>query len=362
MHLHDLLTKKNANLSFSEGVSPSRLTINGELVLGIMLPAGRAHEIRIMGAADYPHFRLGLQDVGFMAAIAPAAAAIAERATVRLAFEAPSGRARREFSVGPEAPTPLFAPDIFDLPDPFAKADLVIETDRLAYDLFIGSSGRVSRDPLYRLARGRGVEIGPGPKPQILNSSTTEVIYVEEKPAEEWLATYKTGASDEAWARAGYRIGKAHELPVDDGSLDFIFSSHVIEHLYNPLGHFDHWRRKLKRGGLVLGVVPCAEGTKDFVLPQTSIEDLLAEYAGGAYSAPLSTYVRWVRHHRPHLADPAAMAEQLFQDRFSIHVHVYDSVSIGVLLQRLVRSHGFDNYRVSYKRNAKDFIFALRAG
>jgi len=360
MHLHDLLTKGHPSLIASDGAEPFRLTLNGEVVLGVRLPKGRVGALRMPRASEYPHIAAGNADVGFLAAIAPESGGDG-RTSVTMRFENADGQTSKSVRVGPEAPQPLFLPSMLDLADPFAPADLVIETDRLSHDLFIGSSRRVSRAPLYRLARGRGVEIGPGPKPQILNSAATEVIYVEEKPAEEWLSTYKTGASDAAWTGAGYRIGKAHDLPVDDRSLDFIFSSHVLEHLYNPLGHFDHWRRKLKPGGYCLCVVPGADGTKDFVLPPTSVEALVGEYQTGDFAIPGAAYLQWVKRHRPHLADPEATAEQLFRDRFSIHVHVYDNQTINALLRRLTERHGFDAFRVSYQRNAKDFIFALRA-
>lgn len=362
MHLHDLLTKGNANLAVSEGVVPSRLTLNGELTLGVLLPKGRAHFLLMRNASEHPQFAAGLNDIGLVAALSPDVRADSSRMNVRILFRNASGETGLVASVGPEAARPLLIPDLLALPDPFSPADLMIETEKSSTDLFVGGSGRVNREPLYSLARGIGVEIGPGPRPQILNTKDTQVIYVEEKPAEEWLATYKTGASDAAWSSAGYRIGKAHDLPVDDGSLDFIFSSHVLEHLYNPLGHFDHWRRKLKPGGLILCVVPGADGTKDFVLPPTSIEELLEEHRAGGYTTPFSVYARWVRRQRPHDLDADVTARQLFDEGFSIHVHVYDYITVNVLLRRLVAYHGYDAFRIRYKRNAKDFIFALRAG
>jgi hypothetical protein len=76
----------------------------------------------------------------------------------------------------------------------------------------------------------------------------------------------------------------------------------------------------------------------------------------------LSAYAHWVRHHRPHLADPDGTAQELYDEKFSIHVHVYDFVTINILMRRLVAAHGYDAFRVRYKRNAKDFILALRAG
>ena len=62
---------------------------------------------------------------------------------------------------------------------------------------------------------------------------------------------------------------------VEDGSLGFIFSSHVFEHLANPLGHLEHWYAKLRHGGLIVGIVPDVGGSKDYVFEPCSVTGLL---------------------------------------------------------------------------------------
>jgi hypothetical protein len=118
------------------------------------------------------------------------------------------------------------------------------------------------------MARGRGVEIGPGPSPRIVPSDATEVIYPERYGKEEYLK-YNHGYSklgtniEEMWKR--YLVGGAHQIPDDLVDQDFIFSSHVIEHLPNPLGHFGLWYSRLHPGGVVLGIVPALRGCFDFM-------------------------------------------------------------------------------------------------
>ncbi len=361
MHFQYLLEKGNKALKTSDGVTAARAKFNGELVLGLRLPAGEKSRVVVFGASEYSHIQCGLDDIGLVASVNGGALLGSKQEALRLSFVNGDDRVTRETIIVDSHPTPVLAPNLMDLSDPFQTADLVIEADRPGASIFLGSSRRVDREPLYRLARGAGVEIGPGPKPQILNGPTVSVLYVEEKHADDWLSTYKTNASGDVWDGANYRIGKAHDLPVEDGSLDFIFSSHVVEHLYNPLGHFDHWRSKLKSGGLVLAVIPASDGTKDFVFPPTSILDLVEEHKSGQYAAPISAYRRWVRALQPHHNDPDAVADQYFADKFSIHVHVYDFITINNLLRRCVQSHGYSGYRVYYKRNSKDFLVALKA-
>jgi SAM-dependent methyltransferase len=354
MHLHDLLERGNRGMAVSDGVRPARRTVDGDVVLGVELPAGRASRVTLVGASAHPHLA-GREDIGF-----GVAADAGTTASVTASYVSGGDRvSRRTTTAGPY--TRLLLPSLLDLPDPFARADLVIDCEGPSTAVFLGSSGITPRQALYRLARGNGVEIGPGPRPQIHNTATTRVSYVEEMPAEEWKTLYRGDASADAWSAPGYMIGKAHELPVEDGSLDFIFSSHVLEHLYNPLGHFEHWRRKLRPGGLVLGVVPSVDGTKDFLQAPTSLLALLEEQRAGGFVVPLSAYERWMRAMQPAGADTSAVARKWFDDRVSIHVHVYDYVTITNLLRHCVRTLGYADYRLLFKPNAKDFAFALKA-
>ncbi len=360
MHLHYLLDRGNRSVSASEGVAPARRRVEGETMLGIAMPAGRPSRLTLVGASAHPHFA-GLEDLGFGVTVESPGPAPVGPECITVSWVAGTQRVSRVTSVHADAYTRLLVPNLLDLPDPFARADLVIDCPGLAQEVFIGSSGATPRQALYRLAQGTGVEIGPGPRPQIHNSETTRVTYVEEVVAEEWAALYRQDASAEAWKHPDYRIGKAHQLPVADGSLDFVFSSHVLEHLYNPLGHFDHWRQKLRPGGLVLGVVPAVEGTKDFVQPTTRLLGLVEEHRAGGFAVPLSAFETWVSAMQPGHRDPLALARKHYEQRLSIHVHVYDYVTINNLLRHCVQAHGYSDYRLFFKRNAKDFVFALKA-
>lgn len=45
-------------------------------------------------------------------------------------------------------------------------------------------------------------------------------------------------------------------LPFEDGSQQYVLSSHVVEHIPDVLGAFDEWERVLSDGGLVFMIVP----------------------------------------------------------------------------------------------------------
>lgn len=48
----------------------------------------------------------------------------------------------------------------------------------------------------------------------------------------------------------------AYKLLEKDASLDFVFSSHLLEHLERPLDAIDEWEKKLKVGGVLFMYLP----------------------------------------------------------------------------------------------------------
>lgn len=58
--------------------------------------------------------------------------------------------------------------------------------------------------------------------------------------------------------------GDAMELPA--GPFDFVFSSHCLEHLANPIAALEHWKTRLRAGGVLFLYLPHPEMT--YWLPQ----------------------------------------------------------------------------------------------
>lgn len=48
--------------------------------------------------------------------------------------------------------------------------------------------------------------------------------------------------------------GDAMDLPA--GEFDFIFSSHCLEHLANPVAALEHWQQRLRAGGVLFLYLP----------------------------------------------------------------------------------------------------------
>ena len=66
--------------------------------------------------------------------------------------------------------------------------------------------------------------------------------------------------------------GDAMKLPAE--TYDFVFSSHALEHLANPIAALEHWKTRLRRGGVLFLYLPSKEMT--YWLPQHNRKHLHA--------------------------------------------------------------------------------------
>lgn len=58
--------------------------------------------------------------------------------------------------------------------------------------------------------------------------------------------------------------GDAMELP--HGQFDYVFSSHCLEHLPNPIAALEHWKTRIRSGGVLFLYLPHPE--MEYWLPQ----------------------------------------------------------------------------------------------
>ncbi|MGD0278250.1 MAG: class I SAM-dependent methyltransferase [Smithella sp.] len=69
-------------------------------------------------------------------------------------------------------------------------------------------------------------------------------------------------------------------LPFRDESLDFIISSHVLEHFWDPIKALKEWMRVVKKSGYVFMIIPHKERTFDKDRLRTSLKELLDRHNG----------------------------------------------------------------------------------
>ncbi len=68
-------------------------------------------------------------------------------------------------------------------------------------------------------------------------------------------------------------VAPGDDLPFEDDSFDFVFSSHVIEHFPDPIRALMEWRRVARR--YVVAVVPHRDRTFDADRPLSTVEELV---------------------------------------------------------------------------------------
>src|SRR3990167_9485680 len=66
--------------------------------------------------------------------------------------------------------------------------------------------------------------------------------------------------------------GDAMALP--DGQFDYVFSSHCLEHLSDPVGALEHWKLRLRKSGVLFLYLPHPDMT--YWLPQNKRKHLHA--------------------------------------------------------------------------------------
>jgi SAM-dependent methyltransferase len=274
----------------------------------------------------------------------------------------------RQIAIGSQI-TPIFLPERFAAKASNQNYHLTLKLEGarkkwFAWDskptqqarAFIAVHEVLHREEILQLCQGKGVEIGPGPRPQVYPSAQVDVTYIEQSSPKDWERLYndagKQPVNSKLWSK--YQIGNACDLPAEDQSLDFIFSSHVFEHLANPLGHLAYWISKLNDGGKVLGVVPDVAGCKDYVHRPSPMNEILAEQASGDMEPTLEHYARWAKYCRPG-QDP----EEFYNAKRSIHVHYYTNRNMSEVLQYAVDHLGYAWFDIRHVPNHKDFYFVL---
>jgi len=70
-------------------------------------------------------------------------------------------------------------------------------------------------------------------------------------------------------------VAPGDDLPIPDNAVDFVISSHVIEHFYDPIKSVEEWLRVTKPGGYVYIIAPHKERTFDRDRERTSLAEIV---------------------------------------------------------------------------------------
>jgi len=115
------------------------------------------------------------------------------------------------------------------------------------------------------------------------------------------------------------------------GSYDLILTSHVIEHIANPIKALREWIRVLKTGGILLLVAPHRDGADEAPRPTTTLEHLVDDFRRGAGEDELTHLqetLNWM-DSRPGVPEAEKEAfRKHISDNYNtrgLHHHVFDT-------------------------------------
>jgi len=131
--------------------------------------------------------------------------------------------------------------------------------------------------------------------------------------------------------------GKVHIADVvemkslPDAGQDFVFASHVLEHLVNPLRALQEITRILKPEGLCILILPYPPNTFDHRRPITPVSELIQHYQEGRDESDVLDHLPGILPYYDLSRDPGAGTLEQFIERCkdhvhnrALHVHVFD--------------------------------------
>lgn len=150
-----------------------------------------------------------------------------------------------------------------------------------------------------------------------------------------WEGALQGGATfeyDKDRPRGNQYFLEATELtPLASNSYDFVLSSHVLEHVANPLRALSEWVRVLRPDGVLVLIVPHKEGTFDHRRPITTLQHLIADFESGT-SETDTTHVAEILELHDLSRDPEVVDRDAFENRTlrnvenrGLHHHVFDT-------------------------------------
>ncbi|NMG64459.1 methyltransferase domain-containing protein [Azoarcus indigens] len=89
-------------------------------------------------------------------------------------------------------------------------------------------------------------------------------------------------------------LAAGNRLPLANGSLDYVLTSHVLEHFHDTIGTLKEWYRVVRDGGLIFTIFPHKERTFDKVRPRTTLAELEERHASGTLDASDRHHTVWI--------------------------------------------------------------------
>ena len=128
-----------------------------------------------------------------------------------------------------------------------------------------------------------------------------------------------------------YVLDSTNLNKITNEQYDFILSSHVIEHIANPIKALFEWIRVLKNDGILVIIFPHKDGTFDHRRPVTELDHIIDDYNNNISESD-STHLNEILELHDLEMDPAAgsfdqfklRSQKNFENR-CLHHHVFNT-------------------------------------
>lgn len=134
----------------------------------------------------------------------------------------------------------------------------------------------------FNLGAATGVELGPFDRPVFSRSAFPGVLYADVKDTAELrrlAATRPQRNPDNVVPVDFVLLDRPLDAVIPHGSMDFVFCSHVLEHVPDLIGMLQSVGRVLRPGGLFLIAYPDRRFTFDIDRPRTTVDQLRDRHA-----------------------------------------------------------------------------------
>lgn len=218
---------------------------------------------------------------------------------------------------------------------------------------------------LLRDLAGVGIEIGAFHSPLAVGPHA-KVTYVD-ACSPEVARRYFPEVTEDTPVVAPDVLAPADRLPLADSSQDFVLSSHLLEHLADPIAALLEWHRVLRHGGLLFLRVPDQRGSFDRARSRATLDHVIADHREAAGSATrverdFDHYREWARCVNG-LADPGQVdfwARLLRRSAYPIHFHCFIPEDLRAVFSHL-ESEGTRFSIVAEDARADRFEFTIVA-
>jgi predicted SAM-dependent methyltransferase len=193
--------------------------------------------------------------------------------------------------------------------------------------------------------KGEGIEIGGLHSRLQVNAKVKNLDYMDTKRLKEKYKNDKNINLNDLWEVD--IVSQAWDLSkIESNSLDFVMSSHVLEHLPNPGVAIQEWIRAVKPGGTVFFIVPDMRFTFDKDRNLTHVDALLEKYKSRTQKVPYDTYEEFsiltngkVGKTKREITKESI--QRMYDDQANIHVHTFTEDSIRNFCDILSKVVGF---------------------